>query len=215
MITKLKISEHQEVMELNAQYSTRLQRVLELNGSPVAVAISPDSSDGLEYLQQKVTVCMMIQIARNGAVFCSSGDSILCGGRANLGLGESPIQKLDEFLVHKERLFSSKAAARRLLDSIKKYAPDQGNYLAFSPLEKATFTPDVILFIGTPAQLSRIIFLDAFETGEIGTIHGEPLRLGAIAIPITTGKIGMSFMDTSCRPFGRYRPEEMAIGIPY
>jgi len=82
-------------------------------------------------------------------------------------------------------------------------------------LEKAVFVPDVVLFVGTPLQISRIIFLDAFETGEIDTVHGEPLCSGVIAVPITTGKIGISFLDIACRAFGRYKPEEMVAGVPY
>lgn len=34
-------------------------------------------------------------------------------------------------------------------------------------------------------------------------------------MPITTGKIGISFLDMACRLFGRYRPEEMVAGVPY
>lgn len=82
-------------------------------------------------------------------------------------------------------------------------------------LERASFRPQVILFVGTPFQISRILHLDAFETGEIDTVHGEPLCSGVIAAPITTGKIGISFLDMTCRAFGRYRAEEMAIGVPY
>jgi len=59
------------------------------------------------------------------------------------------------------------------------------------------------------------LFLDAFETGEMNTIHREPLCSGVIALPMATGQIGVSFLDMSCRSFGRYRPEEMAIGVPY
>lgn len=59
------------------------------------------------------------------------------------------------------------------------------------------------------------MFLDALETGEIDTVHGEPLCSGVIATPITTGKIGVSFLDIACRAFGRYKSEEMAIGVPY
>jgi uncharacterized protein (DUF169 family) len=59
------------------------------------------------------------------------------------------------------------------------------------------------------------MFLDAFENGEIDMMHGEPLCSGAIAVPITTGKIGISFLDAACRLFGRYRPEEMVVGVPY
>ena len=214
-LMKPNVPEQIEEVEQKIQHSTKLARALELDGSPVAVAIVPELPEGLAHLQYRATVCMMIQIARRGDNFCSSGDGILCGGRANLGVGESPIRKLDEFLVHKEKLFRSKIEARKLLDLAKKRAPNQGNYLAFSPLEKAGFTPDVVLFVGTPAQISRIVFLDAFETGDFDMVHGEPLCSGAIAIPITTGKIGISFMDMACRLFGRYRPEEMVIGIPY
>jgi len=193
---KLNVSEQLEEVEQKTQHSIKLQRALELDGSPVAMAIVSESPQGLGYLRHKATACMMIQIARRGAAFCSSGDGILCGGRANLGVGESPIRKLDDFLVRKEKLFRSKAAARRLIDLAKKRAPEQGKYLAFSPLEKASFAPDVVLFAGIPAQISRIIFLNAFETGEIEAVHGEPLCSGAIAMPITTGK-------------------EMVVGVPY
>jgi uncharacterized protein (DUF169 family) len=158
---------------------------------------------------------MMIQIARSGVAFCSSGDGILCGGRANLGVGKAPIHNLEDFLVHREKLFGSRKAARKLINSGEQQAPKQGMYLAFSPLEKASFTPDVVLFVGKPAQISRIIFLDAFETGDIGVVHSEPLCSGAIAMPITTGKIGISFLDTACRLIGKYRPEEMVVGVPY
>jgi uncharacterized protein (DUF169 family) len=211
----MKLSVQLNKAEYKTQLSNKLQRALELDGSPVAMAIVSEPPQELGHLQYKATACMMIQIARRGDAFYSSGDNIPCGGRANLGAGESPIRKLDDFLVRKEKLFKSKAAANKLIDLAKKRAPEQGTYLAFSPLEKANFTPDVVMFVGIPSQISRVIFLDAFETGEIDAVHGEPLCSGAIALPITTGKIGISFLDTACRLFGRYRPEEMVVGVPY
>jgi len=212
---KLEMSKQLEELEQKARHSMKLQQTLELDGSPVAVAIVPEPPEGLEHLKRKVTACMMLQIARRGQVFYSSGEGILCGGKANLGMGESPIRNLDDYLVRKEKIFGSKAAARKLLDSARKQTPKQGKYMAVSPLERASFTPDVVLFIGIPSQISRIIFLNAFETGEMNVVHGEPLCSGAIASPITTGKIGISFLDTACRQFGRYKPEEMVIGLPY
>jgi uncharacterized protein (DUF169 family) len=195
-------------------YSVKLQQTLHLDGSPVAVAIGTEPPEKLPS-RRKMTACMMVQIARRGAACYSSGNNILCGGRANLGLGRSPLRKLDDFLVRKEKLFRSRDSARRLLNSIEKHAPDKGSFLAFSPLEEAHFIPDVVLFVGTPELISRIIFLNAFEDGDMETIHGEPLCSGVIGAPITTGKPGISFLDRACRSFGRYRPEEMIIGVPY
>jgi uncharacterized protein (DUF169 family) len=195
--------------------SAKLRATLELDGSPVAVAVMPEPPQDLKRWRRKATLCIMIQSARRGATFYCSGGSIVCGGRAHLGMAQSPVRDLEGFMVHREKLVASREAAHRLLDLTRERAPNLGSYLAFSPLEKAGFTPDVVLFVGTPLQIGRILFLDAFETGEIDTVHGEPLCSGGIAVPITTGKIGISFLDIACRAFGRYKAEEMAVGVPY
>ena len=197
-----------------ARYSAKLQQTLALEGSPVAVAILSQPPHGLREWRRKATPCVMLQSARRGIAFYCSGDSIFCGGKAHLGLGESPIRNLESFLVRAEKLAASDEAAHKILNAVKKRTPKLGKYLAFSPLEKATFAPNVILFVGTPLQVSRIIFLDAFETGVIDTVHGEPFCSGTIATPITTGKIGVSFLDMTCRLFGKYKAEEMVVGVP-
>ena len=201
--------------EQKARCSLKLQKTLQLDGSPVAVAIVAEPPEGLKSLRRKLIACMMIQAARRGIDFYSSGESILCGARAHLGIGESPIRNLDDFLVRREKLFGSKEAAGKFIESALKRAPEKGKYLAFSPLERACFVPDLVLFVGTPLQISRLIFLNAFKTGEVDLVHGEPLCSGAIALPVTTGKIGISFMDMACRQFGKFMPEEMVIGVPY
>jgi uncharacterized protein (DUF169 family) len=215
MKVKVEFPEQVEQIEQNARYTRKLQETLGLDGSPVAVALSDNSPRLMKSLKRRSTPCMMIQMARRGGIFYCPGERILCGGRAHLGMGESIIHNLDEFLVRKEKLFGSKTAARTLLNKAKALAPDNITCVSFSPLELAHLTPDVIIIIGTPAQISRIIFLNAFNTGEVEAIHGEPLCSGVIALPIKTARIGISFLDVSCRVFGKYKPEEMAIGIPY
>ncbi len=196
-------------------YSEILRVTLELEGNPVAIAISPEHPSGIKQATRGVTVCMMLQIARRGSTFWASSKQIICGARAHLGMGKTPIPFIEDFLVNKEKLFSSKAAAKRLLTSLKNMAPKLGNHLVFSPLEKADFIPDLVVFVATPAQVSRILFLDAFETGEFELAHQEPLCSGSIATPITTHRIGISFLDISCRFLGKYRPEEMTVGVPF
>ena len=133
-----------------------------------------------------------------------------------MGMANSIGINLKNFLVKTEKLAASEIAARRLLGLSKSRTPDKtGTYLALAPLEDAKFVPEVVLLIGTPLQISRIIWLDAYHTGQINTIHGEPLCSGAIGAPISRGRIGISFLDMACRSLGRYKPEEMIIGIPY
>ena len=215
MKVKVERPEPVEHIEQNTWYAGKLKETLGLDGSPVAVALIDEPPTWMDSYKRRATPCMMIQMARRGSVFYCSGERILCGGRAHLGMGESLIRNLDDFLVRGEKLFGSKAAARNLLNKAWERAPGKSTYVLFSPLELAYSNPDVVIIIGTPAQISRIIFLNAFDTGEVEAIHGEPLCSGAIAAPLTTARIGISFLDVSCRIFGKYKPEEMVVGIPY
>ncbi len=211
----IKAPEFEEKASPWIKFSKILQETLKLETSPVGISITSTLQKGIKLKYFSTTVCAMIQIARRGNIFSASKKSIFCGARSHLGIGKPLIPNMDRFLVRHERLFRSREAAGHLLSANNDLAPTLGNYLTFSPLEKSLFAPDVAVIIANPSQVSRIIFLDAFETGEFDLVHREPLCTGAIAVPITTGKIGISFLDIACRGIGRYQPEEMAVGIPY
>jgi uncharacterized protein (DUF169 family) len=199
-----------------SDFSSRLKEVLELDGSPVAVASASEVPSGIKKWQRRGTLCVMIQRARRGGASYCLAENIICGGKIHLGLAESAGRDLEKFLVKTEKLACSDIAARRLLGLTKSRAPEKlGEYLVFAPLEEAPFTPEVVIFVGTPLQISRIIWLDVFQTGQINTIHAEPLCSGVIATPISRKRIGISFMDMACRALGRYKPEELVIGVPY
>jgi uncharacterized protein (DUF169 family) len=202
--------------EKKSDLTKRLKEVIELDGSPVAVAFVSEIPPGIKKWPRRGTVCVMIQRARQGSATYCSGENIICGGKIHLGLAESAGRDLEKFLVKTEKLVASEIAARRLLGLTKSRAPKKlGEYLVLAPLEEAPFTPQAVVFVGTPLQIGRIIWLDAFETGQINTIHAEPLCSGVIAAPISSNRIGLSFMDMACRALGRYQPEELVIGVPY
>jgi uncharacterized protein (DUF169 family) len=209
------VSELTDEIEQKNCLSTKLKNTLALNGNPVAIAIVSELPQGLKKWQSRATICTMIQIARKSVPFYCQGENVICTGKAHVGIGNIPSWDMEDFLTRREKLVGSRAAARRMLDLALEQTSKLGKYIVLSPLEKANFRPDVVLFIGTPFQISRILFLDAFETGEVSTLHREPLCSGVIAAPITTGQIGLSLLDMACRSFGQYQPEEMVIGVPY
>ncbi|MBN1367980.1 MAG: DUF169 domain-containing protein [Dehalococcoidales bacterium] len=207
--------EQADIQEGSVHFSTKLQNALGLDGHPIAISITSEAPEGINKHRGKTTLCVMIQKARRGVSFYCSGKNIICSGKVHVGIGSSPVWHLEDFLVRREKIVGSKTAARRMIDLAREQAPDLGKYIILSPLMNANFRPDVVVFVGTPLQISRILFLDAFETGDINTIHREPLCSGVIALPIATRQIGLSLLDMSCRSFGQYRPEEMVIGVPY
>ena len=82
-----KISEKVEELQEKVRHSAKLRKTLELEGSPVAVAILSEPPDGLKQWRRKATPCMMIQIVRREGMFYCLGECISCGGNflGNLG----------------------------------------------------------------------------------------------------------------------------------
>ena len=91
----------------------------------------------------------------------------------------------------------------------------KGNTNAFAPLEKATFEPDAVVFIVAPIQAMRLVFLNAFYTGNFDIAHMEPMCSGAMATPLSTGKIGLSFLCPGSREMSAYSPGVLGLGVPY
>jgi len=196
-------------------YADKLRDALNLGEIPIAAKIIRERPGQFKATRHKATVCMMMQDARSGNSFYCSGSDILCGGRDNLGIGKSPLNKMEDLLLSREKIFESRVAARKALNLGKNYAPAIGHYLLLAPLDKFDTIPDVVIITGVPAQISRLLYINAFDTGEFNVRFIEPLCTGAIAAPITSGKIGLSVMDVACRILGKFREEEMIIGIPY
>lgn len=207
--------EEVDKQEIREYFSKQLQKALALDGSPVAVTITAEPVEHLREWRRRASLCMMVQSARQGASFFGPGSNILCGGGDHIGIGKSSAPDIINSLVEKERLVASKTAAVKRLEQVRQRTPQKGSFISLSPLEKTTFIPQAVVITGNPFQISRIVHLDAFETGIIDVIYGEPFCSAVIATPITTGKPGMSLLDMTCRGFGRYRAEEMSIGIPY
>jgi len=205
-----------EIQE-RAQWSAKLKKLLGLDGSPVAVAISTELPDGLQQWEGISLPCVMLQSARRGDMFYGTEDNMKCIGGHYIGLPPpKPFPDSEGFLTSK-KLYASWGSAHRHYKWTLSLAPSGGKYAAFAPLEKASFTPDVVVFVGTPVQIYRIIFLDEFETGLGGSdmVHGVPMCLTTIGAPISTGKLGLSLCDAGARQEAKFKNEELAVGVPY
>jgi len=206
-------------LQERAQWSAKLQKLLKLDGSPVAVAILTEMPDGLKQWEGLSLPCIMLQSARRGDAFYGTEDNMKCMGGRYIGLPPpKPFPDSEGYLTSK-KLYASWGRANRHYKWCMSLAPSggSGKYAAFAPLEKASFTPDVVVFVGIAVQIYRIIFLDEFETGLGGSdiVHGSPTCLATIGAPISTGKFGLSLCDAGSRQEAKFKNEELAVGVPY
>lgn len=200
-------------------YSDQIRELLGLEGNPVAITYSmkPPSSSA----EGKYRVCDAFLHARNGKVIDLTASTSACpGGTWHLGLGERPRGERDkalkEFLVNGEKLYCSIAAFHRA--QALTAAPPLGlaDHVILSPMNKAEFRPDIVLFICNAEQACRLVTLDSYDTGIPPRVEMSGATCHqAVAYPIVTGELNVSLMDYTSRRIRGYKPEDLLVSIPY
>lgn len=201
------------------EYSERLKEVLGLEGSPIAVTYSMEPAAGAK--QGSYMVCQALPEARGGAIINLNRESCACpGGVWHLGLGPRPSGEgdrlLKKFLVEGEKLFCSIATFHRAIALTTPPPLGLAEYVILSPLEKAEIEPDLVVFLCNAEQACRLITLATYPDGipPKTEIAGAACHM-AIAYPIVSGELNVSFLDYTARRYQNYKPDELFVSIPY
>jgi len=186
---------------------------------PVGVKFLNEKPQGLKKLDKVMDICEMLVKAQEGEAFYITKDELSCIGPLLLGMtGEEP-----EFESGKvgPRLGAYKdvRANRRIYQYIPKLSRDSVQYVAFAPLEKLTFEPDILIILANATQTELFIRAKAYTTGEMWTARGMPV-VGCAWLyiyPYVSGEMnlgitGVGFGMRSRRLFPEGR---MLITIPW
>jgi uncharacterized protein (DUF169 family) len=200
-------------------YADEIGKLLGLKGSPVAVTYSmnpPSSSADGAY-----RVCDAFLHARDGEVVDLTVSTSGCpGGSFYLGLSE-PLKgeedkAVKEFLVAGEKIFCSVAAFHRMRSLTAPPPCGLADHVVLSPMNKAEFRPDMVLFVCDAHQACRLVTLDSYDTGiPPRTEMAGSTCHQAIAYPIVTGELNVSLMDYTSRKIPGYKPEDLLVSVPY
>lgn len=200
-------------------HADEIRELLPLKGNAVAVTYSmnPPSTS----VKGKHRVCNAFLRARDGVVIDLTVSTSACpGGTWHLGLGERPKGEGDKalkcFLVDGEKIYCSIAVFHRAQALSAPPPLGLADHVILSPLNKAEFRPDVVLFICNAEQACRLVTLDSYGTGIPPRIEmsGSTCHQ-AVAYPVVTGELNVSLMDYTSRRIRGYKPEDLLVSIPY
>ena len=200
-------------------YAGEIKDVLGLKGNLIAITYSMEPPSKAAPGEHRV--CDALLQARDGKVIDLTAATSACrGGTWHLGLGEPPKGEGDkamkDFLVKGERLFCSIAALHRIQYLTAPPPLGLAEHVVLSPMDKAEFEPDVVLFICNAVQACRLVTLDTYDTGIPPRIEMAGATCHqAIAYPVVTGELNVSLMDYTSRKIQGYKPEELLVSIPY
>lgn len=194
--------------------SIRLKKLINSKGSPVAVKYQNEISKG-DYQIEEQVICQSILDAVYGKKMAITEKNSNCkGGSYFLGLLEYD-PKVCNFWTDIERSHLNLCTAASFIRNTPQPPVNLADYICLSPIEQCDTTPDLVIFICTPAQAARLLGLHIFKTGRPSQIYSYTAACAAaIGIPMVTGDLHVSFIDNSAREIAQFQDDELIVTIP-
>jgi len=135
---------------------------------PVGVKFLPGRPEGMAQLDKSLALCEMVKEAQQrGTPFYITKDNENCAGAMMLGMVEPVPHPGGGELGVKYGIFEEARANDRLIENSPKMAPGGVNCVAFSPLDKLTFEPDLLFLVTNTSQAEIVLRALSYSTGEI------------------------------------------------
>jgi uncharacterized protein (DUF169 family) len=202
----------------SVQHDLSIFNKFEFERKPIGVRFLSAKPGGMRRLDKILDFCEMLVEAQNGNIFYVTKKNFTCIGPLILGMvGSDPVFESGR-VGPKLEVFKNARANRRIYQFLPKLAKDTANYVAFAPLDKLSFEPDVLVVTADPSQAEIILRANSYATGSMWSAKGTPVAACAwlYIYPYVSGELnftmpGFSFGMRSRRLF----PEGvLLISIP-
>ena len=206
----------------NKELSKKLSNVLKINAKPIAVKIvkKEEETKGLPPEPTKrFRYCQGLMQAEKGEKLTLTKETLSCpAAAAAFGFSMLPDKISSGEMLQSLGLFESKEAAANLMRNIPRLEQGIFKSISLSPLEKAEFTPDVVVIEDDPEKIMWINLASIHETGDrlfFSSSIFQACCVDVTVVPFLTKKINASFGCYGCREATDLKNDECLVGIPY
>jgi len=193
---------------------------LELERAPVGINYEFFKPEGVEQLDKALALCEMVKEAQQREKpFYISKDNEDCAGKCALGMMEGPAWGEAGEIGERMDIFQDARANMNCISHYRTFKPGLVNYAVFSRLDRLTFEPDLLVFVGRAEQTEIILRAMTYSTGEMYESKATPVFQCSwlYTYPFLTQKVnyvvpGMSF---GMRARGVYPPGLVIVSVPW
>ncbi|NLL51272.1 MAG: DUF169 domain-containing protein [Peptococcaceae bacterium] len=190
---------------------------------PIGVKFSFFRPDGIEQLSmdKNLSLCEIFKEAQlTGTPFYFSAENNeTCVGKVILGMNDmAPVGRSGQIGV-RLGVFKEARNNYNLYKYVQKMEKGVVNYVAFSPVDKLSYDPDVLVITANPHQAEIVLRAVTYSTGEMYTSLTTPV-LGCswfLIYPFKTGKVNYLMPTLVHGLSGRklYNDDTVIISIPH
>ena len=154
-------------MILTKEYVAILDK-FDFDVPPVGVKFLARLPDMVERLDENMALCEMLKRAQEGNAFFADKENHMCdAGLYVLGQADVPEPFISGEFGAGLRIFEDARSASRLYHYIPRIGKGVVNYVAFSPLDKLPFDPDVLIILSKTSQTEILLRAMSYRTGKM------------------------------------------------
>ena len=159
---------------------------------PVGVKFLSKRPDMVRRLDENIAFCEMLKKAQEGNSFYTDKENHTCdAGLYVLGQSDAPEPYLSGEFGAGLKIFEEARSASRLYQYIPKINRGVVHFVAFSPLDKLSFDPDVLIIFAKASQTEILLRAMSYKTGKMWLSKYSP-AIGCAWIfiyPYLTGEL--------------------------
>lgn len=164
----------------------------EFEVQPVGVKFLAKRPDLVERLDENMALCEMLKRAQNGNAFYADKENHTCeAGLYVLGQADAPEPFISGRFGAGLKIFEEPRSASRLYQYVPRIGRGVVSYIAFSPLNKLPFDPDVLIILSKTSQTEILLRAMSYRTGKMWLSKFSP-AIGCAWIfiyPYITGEL--------------------------
>ncbi len=190
---------------------------------PVGIKFSFFKPEGIAPLpmDKNLSFCEMLKESQQTGTpfFFSKENNEACVGKFLLGMEGMAAFAESGQIGARLQIFQEPRANFAFYQHVPKFDAGIVNYVAFSPIDKLTFEPDVLVIAATPGQGEIVMRAMTYSTGELYTSRTTPVMgcAWSIIYPFISGNVNYIIPELVHGMKGRqlFNENEMIISIPY
>jgi uncharacterized protein (DUF169 family) len=192
----------------------------EFEVQPVGVKFLTKKPDGTERLDETMALCEMLKRAQDGHMFFIDAENHTCGaGSYVLGQSDASKSYLNGEFGAGLKIFDGTRTASRLYLHLPKLERGVVDYLAFAPLERLNFEPDLLIILAETGQTEILLRAMSYGTGKMWMSKFTP-AIGCAwtyVYPYLTGELNyfITGLGHGMKRRGLFPEGKQMISIPF
>jgi uncharacterized protein (DUF169 family) len=186
---------------------------------PVGIKYLLNKPAGIEQLNKSIPICQMFKEAQESHPFYAAGDNFSCVDRLLLGIVDPEPTLESGQIGSKEKIYQEARANSRIYQYVPKFNKGTVRYVAFSPVDKLPFDPDVLIITARPDQAEIVLRTLSYSTGKPLTTKITPVLMCAwiFVYPYMSGELNYTITGLGYgMRIKKLLPEGLVlISVPY